>query len=164
MKSYAKPEAPWGVIQRFGLLPFVTPSENQTRRKMVTQIFAEELRRAGFAEVTEIPPPSPLAGHVRPEEIARAHQVDAVFSGSVDETLGTVVHVQLNDGATGDILWSGTYFLGMGTEFFNIRSQQQQFQRAFEKLVTDLNEQRGLLYYEEYGYETGEGLVEETIY
>lgn len=140
LKTYVKQQAPWSVIQRVAVLPFATPTEDPVRRELVTQLFTEELRRAGITEVVEVPLSSPVGGAPQITQVARDYQVDAVFTGAVDETHGTVVHVRLQDGATEEMLWSGTYILGMRAEFFTLTTQQQKFQRAFEKLVDEFAE------------------------
>ena len=60
MTTYAKPEAPWGVVKRVAVLPFAIPSENPVDRSLTTQLFAEELRKSGRVEVTEVPLESPV--------------------------------------------------------------------------------------------------------
>jgi TolB-like protein len=142
LSTYVKPQAPWDSIQRVAVLPFVIPSENPTRRQMVTQMFAMELRRSGLVEVTEVPLGA-LPGSVPSlEEVAKGYQVDAVFSGSVDYTQGTVVHVWLHDAATKEILWSGTYLVGVGSEFFSVRTPQQQLQRSIRRLILEFSRNR----------------------
>lgn len=141
--NYVKPQAPWGTIQRLAVLPFTLPSENPVRREQVTQLFAAELRRAYPGEVVEVPLTS-QAGLVQSvEEAAQSTQSDAVFSGSVDETHGTTVQINLHDAATGELLWSGSYLLGAGAEFFTLRTQQQKYQIAFRRLVRDFSSARG---------------------
>lgn len=142
--SYVKPDAPWRSIQRVAILPFTTPSENPVRRELVTQLFAEELRRIGMTEVVEVPLLSPVGGLPSVQEVGREYQVDGVFSGSVDDTAGTVIHVRLHDAATGEILWSGTALLGVSAEFFSLRTQQQQFQRSFRRIVGEFAKRKGL--------------------
>ncbi|MBI3317994.1 MAG: hypothetical protein HYZ90_02440 [Candidatus Omnitrophica bacterium] len=143
MTTYTKPEAPWGTIQRVAVMPFTLPSDNPTRRQLVTQLFTEELRRIGMPEVVEVPLSGPTGGVPKFEEVATQYQVDAIFSGSVDDTQGTVVHVRLHDAATKEILWSGTYALGVGPEFFSLRTQQQQFQRSLQRLAGAISKERG---------------------
>ncbi len=142
LTSYAKPEAPWTSIQRVAVLPFTTPSENPTRRQLVTQLFSEELRRIGMTEVVEVPLTSPIGGVPSLEEVSRSYAVDGIFSGSVDDSQGTVVHVRLHDAATREVLWSGTFSLGVGPEFFSLRTQQQQFQRSLQRLLRDFSKRR----------------------
>lgn len=144
LKSYVKDEAPWDLIQRIGVLPFETPSESPGRRSLITHLFSEELRNAGLSEVIEVPLSSPLGGAPDLAKVGREYQVDAVFSGSIDETHGTVVHVRLLDAATSDVLWSGTYLLGVRAEFFSLKTQQQQFQRAFAQLVRKFTSETGI--------------------
>ena len=138
IKTYVKPDAPWEVVQKVAVVPFSTPSENPVRRELVTQLFAGELRRAGWVEVIEVPLSSPVGGAPSITKIAQEYGVDAVVSGSVDETHGTVVHVRFQDAATEEMLWSGTYLLGVRAEFFSLATQQQQFQKAFARLVNEL--------------------------
>ncbi len=139
LKTYSRPEAPWEGIQRFAIVPFNLPSENPVQRQLATQLFAAELRRSGFLDLVEIPLDSPIGmTSVDVKAVGRDYGVDAVFVGSVDDMRGTVVHVRLQDAATEDVVWSGTYTLGTQAEFFSLKTQQQHFQRAFEKLVEDL--------------------------
>lgn len=136
VSSYVKPEAPWSVIKKVAVLPFQLPSENPVQRQLATELFSEELRKAGVVEVVDIPLSSPVGSGV--EEIAgvgKNYHVDAVVTGSVDETQGTVIHIRVHDVTTEDLLWSGTYLLGARAEFFSLNTQQQQFQRGFRKLV-----------------------------
>lgn len=136
VKSYAKSGAPWGVIQHVAVLPFELPSENPVQRQLVANLFSEELRRNWPSEVTEVPLSSPIgSGLMDARQIGKQYKVDAIFSGSIDDAQGTVVHVRLQDAATEDLLWSGTYTLGGRAEFFSLSTQQQQFQRAFRVLV-----------------------------
>ena len=136
LKSYTKPDAPWGVINRVAALPFELPSENPVQRQMVGNLFAEELRRSWPREVVEVPISSPVAsGLMEMKQIGKQYRVDAVFSGSIDDAQGTVVHVRLQDTATEELLWSGTYTLGSRAEFLSLATQQQQFQKAFRLLV-----------------------------
>lgn len=136
VKSYNKKDAPWGVIQHVAVLPFEIPSENPVQRQLVGNLFSEELRRRWSAEITEVPLSSPVgSGLLSTRQVGRQYKVDAVFSGSIDDTHGTVVHVRLQDAATEDLLWSGTYTLGGRAEFFSFSTQQQQFQKAFRVLV-----------------------------
>ncbi len=134
---YTNPEAQWATIQRVGVSPFVLAFDNPVRRQVVTQLFTEELRKTRVVEVVEIPADNPEMTPVPPtmQQLAAKYQVDAVFTGAVDDSQGAVVHVQLHDPATQDILWSGTYSLGVGAEFFSVRTQQQQFQRSIRKLA-----------------------------
>lgn len=143
MTTYVKPEAPWGSIHRVAVLPFATPSENPTRRQLITQLFATELRRSGLTEVAEVPITGPMGLSPTVEEVAKNFQVDAVFSGSMDDTQGTLLHVWLQDAATKEILWSGTYLVGVGSEFFSLKTQQQQLQRAITRLVSQFTKIRG---------------------
>ncbi len=136
VKSYRKSDAAWAAIQHVAVLPFELPSENPVQRQLIGNLFAEELRRKWPAEVTEIPLSSPVGtGLLDVRQVGKQHRVDAVFSGSIDDTHGTVVHVRLQDAATEDLLWSGTFTLGVRAEFFSLSTQQQQFQRAFRALV-----------------------------
>lgn len=141
MSTYVKPQAPWATIEKVAVTPFSLPSENPTRRLLITQLFAEELRKTG-TEVIEVPLASPTGGVPTLQEIAQKYEVDAVFSGSVDDAQGTVVHVRLHDTATSEILWSGTYLLGVGPEFFSIRTQQQQFQKSIRRLLQNFSDER----------------------
>lgn len=134
--TYVKPEAPWGVIRRVAVLPFTVSSENPVQRELVTRLFCEELRREGRVEVVEVPLSSPVGSGVwDTREVGKQVQADAVLIGSVDDTLGTVIHAQVLDVATKDLLWSGTYLLGTRAEFFSFKTQQQQFQRGFRWLA-----------------------------
>lgn len=137
LKSYNKPDAAWGMIKHVAVLPFELPSENPVQRQLVGNLFSEELRRSwSAAEVTEVPLSSPVgSGLMDARQIGKQYKVDAVFSGSIDDSQGTVVHVRLQDAATEDLLWSGTYTLGSRAEFFSLSTQPQQFQRAFRVLV-----------------------------
>ena len=143
ISTYAKPDAPWGSVQKVAVLPFSLPSENPTRRLLVTQLFAQELRNSGLSEVVEVPLESPIGGVPSLQEVAKKYQVDAVFSGSVDDSQGTVVHVRLHDAATSEVLWSGTYLLGVGPEFFSLRTQQQQFQKSLHRIASEISKARG---------------------
>ena len=138
MKTYVNPSAPWEVVQRVAVLPFTTPSENPIRRQLITQLFSGELRRSTRLDVVEVPLSSPVGSAPSLGQVGKEYGVDAVFSGSVDETHGTVVHIRLQDAATGEMLWSGTYLLGVRAEFFSLKTQQQQFQRAFTILINEL--------------------------
>ena len=144
LTTYTKSDAPWGSIQKVAVLPFTTPSENPIRRQLITQLFSEELRRIGMTEVVEVPLASPIGGVPSLEEVTRTYQVDGVFSGSVDDSQGTVVHIRLQDAATREILWSGTYSLGVGPEFFSLRTQQQQFQGSLQRLTREFSKKRTL--------------------
>ena len=134
---YSNPDAPWATIQRVGILPFSLAFDNPVRRQVVTQLFAEELRKTRVVEVVEVPLDDSTMTTTAPtvQEVAAKYQVDAVFTGAVDDAQGAVVHVQLHDPATKDIIWSGTYSLGVGSEFFSLRTQQQQFQRSMGRLA-----------------------------
>lgn len=140
--NYVKPQAPWGTISRLAVLPFTSTSENPVRREQVTQLFAAELRRVHPGEVVEIPLTSQAGLVLSMEGAARSAQADAVFTGSVDETHGTTVQINLHDAATGELLWSGSYLLGAGAEFFTLRTQQQKYQRAFRRLARDFSRAR----------------------
>lgn len=136
MTSYVKPEAPWSLIKRVAVLPFQLPSENPVQRQLVTELFSEELRRASVAEVVDVPLSNPVgsgAGDIR--QVAKEYKADAVITGAIDETQGTVIHLRVHDIATEDLLWSGTYLLGARAEFFSFSTQQQQFKRGFKRLV-----------------------------
>ena len=136
LSSYIKPEAPWGVIRRVAVLPFTLPSENPAQRELATQLFCEELRKTGRVEVVEVPLSSPLAGGVWDvKQLGKQFQADAVVSGSVDDTLGLAMHMQVHDVATEELLWSGTYILGARSEFFSFKVQQQKLQRGFRWLA-----------------------------
>ena len=134
--SYVKPEAPWAAIKRVAVIPFNLPTENPVRRELMTHLFSQELRTVTEIEVVEVPLSSPLVSEsVGIKKIGSQFQADAVFSGAVDETHGTIIHVRIQDAATEDLLWSGTYVLGTRAEFFTARTQQQQFQRGFRTLA-----------------------------
>lgn len=145
VSSYVKPEAPWGSVRRMAILPFNVPSENPMQRQLLTELFAQELRKAGVTEVAEVPLTNP-AGNVAWDlkVIGRQYQADAVISGSVDETLGTVLHVRVQDAATEDLLWSGTYLMGTRAELFSLRTQQQQIQRGLKALAKRLAGETGV--------------------
>lgn len=134
---YTNPETQWTAIQRVGIMPFTLAFDNPVRRQVVTQLFAEELRRTRVVEVVEVPEEDSSRAVSVPtlEEVAAKYQVDAIFTGAVDDSQGAVVHVQLHDPATKDIVWSGTYSLSVGAEYFSLRTQQQQFQKSIRKLV-----------------------------
>jgi len=138
---YSKPDAPWATIQKIAILPLTSPSENPVRRQLMSQLFAAELRQVGL-EIVEVPLTDSVGKPQSIEDVAKAYQVDAVFSGAVDETQGTVVHVHLYDGATGEVLWSSTYLLGFSAEFLSFRTQQQQFQRAFRRIAREFSRHR----------------------
>lgn len=139
VSSYVKPETPWSMIKRVAVLPFQLPSENPVQRQLVTELFSEELRRASVAEVVDVPLSSPVGSGVENfGEVAKDYKVDAVVTGSVDETQGTVIHVRVHDVATEDLLWSGTYLLGTRAELFSLHTQQQQFKRGFKRLIKRL--------------------------
>lgn len=142
VSSYVKPGSPWSVIKKAAVLPFQLPSENPVQRQLTTELFSEELRRAGVVDVVDVPLSSPVGtglGDVK--QVGKDYQADAVITGSVDETHGTVIHVRVHDVATEDLLWSGTYLLGTRAEFFSLNTQQQQFKRGFKKLVEQLVEE-----------------------
>lgn len=145
LTSYVKPEAPWSLIKRVGIVPLNTPSENAVQRQLLTEIFSEELRRSvAGVELVEIPLEEtlgPAAAGVK--DLGRKFQLDAIFSGSLDDTQGTVLHLRLQDAATEELLWSGTYLLGAGAEFFGFRTQQQRFQRGVRELVGHFMSQSG---------------------
>ena len=137
LSSYVKPEAPWGAIKRVAVLPFTLPSENPTQRELATKLFSEELRKTGRVEVVEVPLASPLGSGVWDiKQVGKEFQADAVMSGSVDDTLGLAMHLQVHDVATEELLWSGTYILGARSEFFSFKIQQQKFQRGFRWLAS----------------------------
>lgn len=142
--SYLKPEAPWGVIRRVAVLPFTLPSENPAQREFATKLFCEELRNTGRVEVVEVPLSSPIGSGVWDvRRVGKDFQVDAVVSGSVDDTLGLAMHMQVHDVATEDLLWSGTYILGARSEFFSFQTQQQKFQRGFRWLANRFDAEAG---------------------
>ncbi len=145
MTSYVKPEAPWGAVKRVAILPFNVPSENPMQRQLLTELFTQELRSVGVRDVAEVPLTNP-AGNVAWDlkAIARQYQADAIVSGSVDETLGTVIHVRVQDAATEDLLWSGTVLMGTRAEFFSLRTQQQQLQKGLKALAKRLARETGL--------------------
>ncbi len=142
MTSYTKPDAPWRTIQKVGVVPFSLALDNAARQQLVTQLFSEQLRKTGLFEVVEIPAPSPAAVPPTLQEIAKKYEVDGLFSGLVDDSQGTIVHIQLHDPATQEILWSGTYSMGVGSEFFSLHTQEQQFQHSIQKIVQDLSRRR----------------------
>ena len=141
--SYIKPEAPWGVIRRVAILPFVLPSENPAQRELATKLFAEQLRKTARWEVVEVPLSSPLGGVWDIKQVGKAYQADAVISGDVDDTLGLAMHMQVHDVATEELLWSGTYILGARSEFFSFKIQQQKFQRGFQWLADKFASESG---------------------
>ena len=143
-KSYVKQDGPWDVIQRVAIFPFDTPSENPVRRNLITQLFSQELRRAGLEEVVEIPLSDPRGAAPDLQYVATEYLVDGVFFGSVDQTTGTVVHIRLLDSTTSDVLWSGTYMLTARAEFLSLKTQQQRYQRAFSYLVGRLQRETGI--------------------
>ncbi len=139
LKSYVKPEAPWGSLKRFAVVPFNLPSENPVERQLVTQIFSEELRRSGFSELTEVPLESPVGTSIVDlKAIGKKYGVDGVFSGSVDDSKGTVVHVRLQDVATEELVWSASYTFGPWLDYVVPRSSQQKFRRVLSKLLREL--------------------------
>ena len=136
LTSYVKPDAPWTVIKRVAVAPFNLPSENPVDRKLMTDLFSEELRRTGRLEVVEVPLNSPAGSGVADiQQVARQYKVDALFSGSLDDSRGTAIHVRCEDVATQELLWSGTYLLGSRGEFFSLQTQPQKVQRAFKHLL-----------------------------
>lgn len=145
MSSYVRPQAPWASVKRMAILPFNVPSENPMQRQLLTELFTQELRKAGVTEVAEVPLTNP-AGNVAWDlkVIGRQYQADAVISGSVDETLGTVLHVRVQDAATEDLLWSGTYLMGTRAELFSLRTQQQQIQRGLKALAQRFSGETGV--------------------
>jgi TolB-like protein len=117
------------------VLPLTIPSENPVQRELVTQLFSQELRNTGTVEVVDVPLNSPVgSGLVDIKQLAKEYKVDAVLTGSIDDTRGTVIHLNVQDVATEEVLWSGTYLLGGRAEFFSFSTQQQQFQRGFRRL------------------------------
>ena len=144
--SYLKPEAPWGAIKRVTVLPFTLPSENPVQRELVTKLFCEELRNNIPIEVVEVQISSPVGSGVWDvKRIGKDYQADAVISGSVDDSSGTTIHVQVRDAATEELLWSGTYLLGMRAEFFSFKTQQQHLQRGFRWLVKKFSSDSAIL-------------------
>ena len=141
---YSKPEAPWATIQRVAVLPFTTPFENTARQQVITQLFTEQIRRTKLVEVVEVPssPPERTIKEPTLQEIAKQYEADAIFTGVVDDTQGTVVHIRLHDPATEEIIWSGTYSLGPGAEFFSLRTQQQQFQKSIRRIVREFSRKK----------------------
>ena len=137
LSSYVKPEAPWGAIKRIAVLPFNLPTENPMQRELFTHLFSQDLRNLTSIEVVEVPlQNSPMeTGLSNIQQVGKQYQADAVLSGEVDETHGTVIHVRVQDAATEDLLWSGTFILGTRAEFFTVRTQQQQFEKGFEALA-----------------------------
>ncbi len=136
--SYVKQDAPWGVIKRVAVLPFTLPSENPVQRELVTKLFCEELRNTGRFEVAEVQISSPLGlGVWDVKRVGKEYQADAVVSGSVDDVNGMTIHVQVQDVATEELLWSGSYLLGIRSEFFSFKTQQQKLQRGFRRLVRE---------------------------
>ena len=136
LSSYMKPEAPWSLIKRLAVVPFTLPSENPAQRELATHLFCEEMRKAQEAEVVEIPLATPLGSGVWDvKQIGKEFRADAVVSGSVDDTLGLAMHMQVHDVATEELLWSGTYMLGSRAEFFSFKTQQQKLQRGFRWLA-----------------------------
>ena len=132
---YVKPEAPWEAIQRVAVLPFTLPSENPVQRELVTKLFAEEFRNNQQAEVVEVPISSPLGSGVWDiKEVGKEYQADAVVTGAIDDMQGTVIHMQVHDVATEELLWSGTFIMGFRAEFFSFKTQQQQFKKGFRWL------------------------------
>ena len=142
MSTYTKPDAPWRTIQKVAVMPFSMALDNATRQQMVTQLFAEQLRKTGLFEVVEVPTPNPSLVPPTLQEIAKQYEVDGVFTGSVDDSQGTIVHIQLHDPATQEILWSGTYSLGVGSEFFSLHTQEQHFQQSIRKIVRELSRKK----------------------
>ena len=137
LSTYVKPEAPWGAIKRVAVLPFALPSENPVQRDLATHLFCEELRNTHRVEVVEVSSSSaqPVAGGAWDiRKVGKDYQADAVVSGSVDDMNGTVIHMQVQDVATEELLWSGTYLLGVRSEFFSFKTQQQQFKNGFRWL------------------------------
>ena len=141
LTTYVKPEASWETIQKTAVLPFTIPSENVIRRQSVTQLFTAELRRVGLNDVIEVPLKNPMGELPSPEAAGKEYQVDAVFSGSIDEAQGVVIHIRLIDVATSEILWSATDLLGVGSEFFSLKTQQQQIQKRFRRMARDFSKQ-----------------------
>ena len=136
LTSYVKQEAPWAAIKRIAVLPFNLPSENPVQKELASHLFSQELRSSTEIEIVEVPLNNPLVSEqLDIKKVGSQFQADAVLSGAVDETHGTVIHVRIQDAATEDLLWSGTYVLGTRAEFFSLRTQQQQFQRGFKRLV-----------------------------
>jgi TolB-like protein len=142
VSSYVKPDAPWSAVRRVAVVPFELTSENPVQRQLTTQLFSEELRKADVVDVIDVPLSSPVGSGVEEiGQVAKTYKVDAVVSGSVDETYGTVIHVRIHDVATEELLWSGTFLLGTRAEFFSLRTQQQQFRRGFSRLVSKFVDQ-----------------------
>ncbi len=142
LTTYVKPDAPWATIQKTAVLPFTLPSENAVHRQSVTQLFTAELRRIGFTDVVDVPLRPTAIEPLNPGAIAKEYQVDAVFAGSVDDSSqGTVIHVRLIDAATGEILWSATDLLGIGSEYFSVKTVQQQLQRRFRRMARKFSRQ-----------------------
>lgn len=142
---YASKNAQWRAIQRVAVMPFRLTFESPVRRQVMTQLFAQELRQTKVVEVVEVPMEDPLTETVSPsiDEIARKYEADAVFTGGVDDAQGAVVHVQLHDPAAQEVIWSGTYSLGVGAEFMSFRTQQQQFQRSLRQLARRFAARKG---------------------
>ncbi len=136
LKTYVKPEVSRGAIKRVAILPFNLSSENPVQRQMIAELFSQELKRATALEVVEVPLSSPVGSGVQDiHQVAKQYRVDGIFSGSVDDTYGTVVQIRLQDAATEEILWSATYTFGPWAEYVNPRPPQQKFQRVFSELM-----------------------------
>ena len=102
------------------------------------------MRKTGRLEVVEVPLSSPLGSGVWDvTQVGKEFQVDAVVSGSVDDTLGLAMHMQVHDVATDELLWSGTYILGARSEFFSFKTQSQKFQRGFRWLTNKFDSDAG---------------------
>ncbi len=135
MTSYLKQDGAWSAVQRVAVLPFNVPSENPVQRELITELFSQELRKTGTVEVIEIPLNSPVgSGLMDIKQVGKEYKVDAILVGSIDDTRGTVIHLNVQDVATEEVLWSGTYMLGGRAEFFSFTTQQQQFQKGFRRL------------------------------
>ena len=133
--TYVRPDTSWDTIGRVAVVPLMLASENPVRREQLTQLLATELRKSGFLEVVEVSVASPLGILPTIEEVAKTYEVDAVVSGSVDEAQGTSIQLSINDALTGELLWSSSYLLSVGPEFFSTKTPQQKMQRAFRSLI-----------------------------
>jgi TolB-like protein len=140
--NYARPQTAWDTIARAAVLPIETPSENLIRRQQITQLFATELRRIELEDVIEVHSTSPLGILPNTEEVGQVYSVDAVFSGSVDESEGLSIQIKLHDVATGELIWSTSYLSKSGLGLFSSKTPRQRLQRAFRQIAQHFRRQR----------------------
>ena len=136
---YVKRSAPWKTIQKIGVFPFETPSEDQVRRKWATELFITELRRTRRFEVIELNEPPPRLGPPDWSGTARKEEVDAYIRATMEDLTELFADVRVIDAAMDETLYSMRYQRGSGLEFsFRSRTDQQQLNRIFKIICKHL--------------------------